>query len=128
MFTKFTNIHEYYLLWLYVYEANARLINKKLNENKFNLEPLAPEIQHFREFAQKGLDFFSSKFFLKFLRKKGFDPDQAANYISTLQLFWANVETYTLKDKQQMNQIMEKYIHANGGSYHAWNTFITLEQ
>lgn len=65
-------------------------------------------------------------FYLKI--NSGFDPELALNYINNLSLFWANIETYTFKDKQHMNQVMEKYIHKNGESFHAWNTYITLEQ
>jgi hypothetical protein len=120
VFASFVNFHtliEGYLLWLYIFELYARKINKSLLEHNGDLNAIKGEAINFRTIAQSGIDFFSEK-----------ETPETSQYIDNLSLFWANVETYTLKDKGEMNKIMEKYIHRNGSKFSAWTQYITFEQ
>ena len=128
MLTKFSNNYEFYMLWLYICEVNVRVINQRLIETKGNIEPLKEEIEHFRTLAQQAIEFFSSTRCYSLIHWYLGDAEANQQYIDTLHLFWANIEVYTLKDKSQMNKIMEKYIHQNGDKYQAWVQYISFEQ
>lgn len=47
-------------------------------------------------------------------------------FVHELTLTWASLETYLLKDKQEMNKIMNKFIHKNGEKAEAWNNYVNL--
>lgn len=57
----------------------------------------------------------------------GENPSENGVYLDNLELFWANIETYMLQSKKEMNNVMEKYIRRNGGSHAAWLNYISLE-
>lgn len=47
-------------------------------------------------------------------------------FVYELTLTWASLETHLLKDEQEMNKIMNKFIHKNGEKAEAWINYVNL--
>jgi len=117
MLWNYTETSHYYVLRLQLCEIYVRRLNAKLVEVKGDLTKAKEETIRFRQSVQEAIEFFSSE-----------QSEENQACIGNFLLFKSHIETYTLKDKQQMNQSMEKYVKQNGSEFQAWKHYITFEQ
>ncbi len=111
-------------------EIYVRVLNSKLLEVNGDLNQAKEEIIRFRQAIQEAIEFFSSKeTSLKTIENLlGEQTEESQGYISKFLLYKSHIETYTLRDKQQMNQSMEKFVKQNGSQYLAWYQYLAFEQ